>query len=710
MMAKPKKPSHVRGNKAHSGQYGRPRSPRDRRPPPREPKRIGRRDEPRYDSTAPYNFVPLPESALLVDNLADFEVKVGNATPKLWDTHNLFAEGKHSGVIELTLTTETETYIRCALPAGEKRGANDAPTPDFFSYGDPSMPVIPGSSIRGMVRTLVEILSFGKFTSLDGFKQLIYRAVGDTTSHGDYYRNRLLGPNSPEPGEKYRFEYPIRDMHGGFLKKRGMEWTIVPSKEYKNESIVHIPCTEIPAGIWGPSAQKCRSDPAKDTPQRVYIIPPKRKVSRRGSDTFILEMAIVERISTRPQPDYVEAWVIPSGWMKNKKFFRAIYGCDENADEVHVPRDMWELYEDDAAISRGIKNRSLGDGSPVFYLLDASRQSDENPSGLVFFGPTMMFRLPYMKSIGNHVPEHLRGSGMDLAEALFGTVRSAERTAVRGRLRFGDALLTMENGSPLLDPNGKTRMPKILSGPKPTSFQHYLEQKANDKKQLLDWDRDAVIRGHKLYWHKKNVKPQDIFEEQSQSKDGREPKKRDTQHTLIRPIKRGVTFRASVAFDNLCDIELGALLTALDLPESKRHKLGMGKPLGMGTVRIRPVLKIVSRTKRYEALFFQDGTPNQGWVDQAGTHKIADRARTSFEKLILEHSKSQVESIWNIPRLKHLAELLEWDNAPPMDKTGYMELPLWKERYVLPSARGVRSSNTRPAQKESQPAPREDRG
>ena len=52
----------------------------------------------------------------------------------------------------------------------------------------------------------------------------------------------------------------------------------------------------------------------------------------------------------------------------------------------------------------------------------------------------------------------------------------------------------------------------------------------------------------------------------------------------------------------------GALLTALDLPPPKRHKMGVGKPLGLGTVKLTPHLILqtrtpnVQQTARYDTL------------------------------------------------------------------------------------------------------------
>jgi hypothetical protein len=50
-------------------------------------------------------------------------------------------------------------------------------------------------------------------------------------------------------------------------------------------------------------------------------------------------------------------------------------------------------------------------------------------------------------------------------------------------------------------------------------------------------------------------------------------------------VKPGVWFEATIRVSNLSDVELGALLWLLDLPDDCHHRLGGGKPLGFGSVR-----------------------------------------------------------------------------------------------------------------------------
>ena len=86
-------------------------------------------------SRAPYNFIPLNRVIVKAEEIPNFDF-------------SKFHMDKFNGYIKLDIKTKTPLFIR-----GE--GSN------FFSAG--GYVKIPGSSLRGMVRTLIEITSFGKY-------------------------------------------------------------------------------------------------------------------------------------------------------------------------------------------------------------------------------------------------------------------------------------------------------------------------------------------------------------------------------------------------------------------------------------------------------------------------------------------------------------------------------------------------------------------
>jgi hypothetical protein len=158
-------------------------------------------------------------------------------------------------------------------------------------------------------------------------------------------------------------------------------------------------------------------------------------------------------------------------------------------------------------------------------------------------------------------------------------------------------------------------------------------------------------------------------------------------------------------------VELGALLTVLQLKPSQRHHLGMGKPLGMGSVRVETVVHLIDRTARYTSLFGDDHRVSSGEIVPAEVEKITARCRQLFEAAVRTHYRNtdanpvgSLTDLWAIPRLRALAALLEWDKAPLLERTGYAppgvkedDLRWWEERRVLPTPELVAGIEEQPA-------------
>lgn len=678
-------------------------------------------------SKAPYNFIPLPE-------------KVMTLSPDDLPRHDRYITGRYTGWIDLTITTETPLYVRCGPDVVDIRSEDPGDSPadltrkhrhrqNFFHHGDPEHPVLPGSSIRGMIRSLVEILGFGKLQWFTD-KQLIYRAVGDTSSLGQHYRDQMLGPNRKTLPHML-FEYPLSRLRGGYLEKDGPDWKIRPAREFpaaNSESFVHV---EYAMSGVGPHPQG-RYGPNDIVP--VFVRPPTARTQPpRTNPNLALNLAYISTaadiVQGTPKPAGFESgFLVRSGHMKTGKHMHCvIYEKDTSANLISIPRTMWQLYEEDRDLTRGILARELKQpGDPLFYLVDPGVKSSANPDGLVFFGPTMMFRLPYTHRISDFVPQGLRNpQDIDLADAMFGTV---DRTpAIKGRVYFEDARWDGNGEHPFFQPDDAgLGSPKILSSPKPTSFQHYLVQPfvqppkesaakgADNRLTLHNWDQPtpgtyefrnaddqivatgtgSVLRGHKRYWHRKTDNLDDIFE--------RKLRQDSTQHTIIRPVKENTTFIGRVRFENLADVELGALLTALQLPGGKRHQIGMGKPLGMASVKITAALHLTERAQpgeqnRYARLFADDGSLHLGELPSEQTHEVEGRAKETFCKAMVQHHNSSAASalpvdtdLWAIPRLSVLALMLESNDPRTQGKTDYEPLgDSWKERRVLPTPQGV---------------------
>ena len=306
---------------------------------------------------------------------------------------------------------------------------------------------------------------------------------------------------------------------------------------------------------------------------------------------------------------------------------------------------------------------------------------------LTFLGRAQMFRLPYASSPLDLVPARLcrPDDSTDLAEAIFGYVTARGRTTGRaGRVYFTDAVCERNQGSVWL--SEKPITPQILAGPKPTTFQHYLVQNKtkghdpDDKRKLAHYGTptpdETVIRGHKLYWHKEaDLTVEDFLETNDIDWNT------DTQHTQIRPVRKEVTFLFRVYFENLTDVELGALLWVLNLPDGHHHKVGMGKPLGLGSVAIKPHLVLTNLPSRYQRLF-----DAQGWHRGERIEAKWEQFRQAFEQYVLGHmskeERGNAESLAELTRIRMLLKMLEWPG--PKAGTGYMSLDAFRGSPVLP--------------------------
>ncbi|RIK82025.1 TIGR03986 family CRISPR-associated RAMP protein [candidate division KSB1 bacterium] len=623
---------------------------------------------------APYNFVPLPERVV---TLAMKDLPDQGIYGKDHDGKNLL-----SGYLDCELTTASPLYVRAGItPQYFQLGKDTKDQSDFFYVRDASEPVIPGSSLRGMLRNLVEIASFSKVSSVSD-KRPVYRAVGDITSHGENYRKTLMR----DEGEKHYT--PL--MHGGYMVRTATnDWAIRPAKNIGGTTFARIRIDER-------LFDQLRKVKNCQTAFEIFIeTGPYDYVEVKGGFLHT-KIARVLRADPSPAKGLRSATLARSGWIFSKKTEAVIYEPDQNVKPLDLDDDQIDAYREQ--LSKEAK-KLLGekgvlvDGHPVFYVLDEKGK-------VFFFGHCRMLRLPYPRSPFECVPESLRrDEELDMAEAIFGYSKRFENGqthAYAGRVSISDATLVPDQKDLWFAPN-KTVIPKILSGPKPTTFQHYLVQTRPNKFQigrtrdgrpkyeirLFDYASrspdETVIRGHKLYWHKNRVALRDIQETQQIKSDG------DSQHTQMQPVRPGVKFCFKVRFENLSETELGALLWVLQIGSDERYrlKLGMGKPLGMGAVRVNAKLHVIDREGRYAKLFGSDK-----WHEGASEDETKSRdAIAAFQRFVLgELNEKVARQLEELERIKALLHMLSWPGPDPA-LTRYMEI----ERPDPTAKRGKRN-------------------
>ena len=320
---------------------------------------------------------------------------------------------------------------------------------------------------------------------------------------------------------------------------------------------------------------------------KQYFICPATFKRQKGID---IDKAVIWR------NDCVEVY---TGKMDGKKHFYRINSPRWNEKYI-VPENIRKSYEDDKSRNKmsllnnkqisktGREGLKILKGAEVYDYIVPCFYVAEN--GVVsHFGAGPYYRIPYINSIGDHVSDKLKKSGIDFADAIFGC-----KEAWGSRVFFEDLFMDNKNKANFISKNYM----KPLMTPNPTSFQNYLEADENNEPQ--HWDIEAAqIRGYKLYWHKQ---PKWIVETDKGEKIN------NNFNKLIEPLKEGQHFYGRIRFENLDKTELGALAKLFEIGAEKNccFKLGMGKPYGLGSVELKGKLYIKNKDC-YTKLFDENG-------------------------------------------------------------------------------------------------------
>jgi CRISPR-associated protein (TIGR03986 family) len=550
---------------------------------------------------APYNFVPVSEHVFFPpwSQLATQDVP--------------FEDGI-SGKFEIEVTAETPIFVRGTDPEKEKEEK------DFFRTADGQY-ALPGSSLRGMLRNVIEIATFGKLRRVDdrryGVRDLHNREVyvGHMAAILDGRPTPLVsagwltkGPDFDagdddavvahiEPCDFAKIEYGlleqlaqqrgVRGFNPGLRQSGPKKYEAWEKARARRDVSVEASVTRgrLPGSRWvsdfGTVAKLQGSfqgqivftgQPSEHSPSRA----PRKGAGRAKHHDFVFR---------NPIPESPRGAVIPvlKRVFRDFEFIHSDRGQQHRATEA--PNAEWGHWQD--AFRKGER-------VPVFFLLDDKRD-------LRSFGLAMMFRLAYLQSIreaiGNAQPAH-DSQTRDFAETLFGHVpeerrRSRENNeggeaerALKGRVSIG---LGVATGKP--QPLAPVRV--VLGAPKASYYPNYIEQSETEPGGAPPWVNRAAsymtlmgdpegariprARGWKRY------RPQD-----AQLNPPIPPRAGENVITRFTPLPAGTSVRARVRLHNVNRVELGALLWALRFGGEPGcfHTLGMAKSHGFGRVRV----------------------------------------------------------------------------------------------------------------------------
>lgn len=425
--------------------------------------------------------------------------------------------GDLTGKITVSLTVKTPLAIPDTdNKTIEKVMINDKPHDHkvypFFNVA--GKPVIPGSQLRGMIRSAYETLSNSCYS---------------------VNNNNIMSARHANPGTP------------GLIQFKGGKWHLYDAKSNKDRG------------------QKL--NPATDVRRTWYDI------RGKGLKTKII-------CSTGTEIECVN-------------IDRAIDNYEKNIKKYDVEGSAFRRYK--SRLTFGIRK----DGAlyPVFY--EIVEYEGEN---YVYLSLSQMGRYVFDNRLDDLLGSHSacsKHSGTELCKActLFGMIpdKGIKRKACAGKLRFSDAQVRD------FESMGTVTL-KELAGPKITSVEYYtvrpdsalywtFDYKIGAYKRVQTDDKnvsliplkekcEVSISGRKYFLHNPLLKAQDYSTA--------EKTKRNSSMELCKP---GSVFSFDIFFEKISESQLKELLWTIAIGENtedgnQMYKLGHGKPLGLGSVKL----------------------------------------------------------------------------------------------------------------------------
>ncbi len=589
---------------------------------------------------SPYNFVPL-SNFVYFPTWAD---QVSQDVP--------FSDGI-CGSLEIEVTAKTPIYIRNGGNFDEdtKKRNQDPNYQDFFSILDHRY-TIPGTSFKGMLRNIVEIISFSKI-----------RVDDNRYSIRDLYFKKYTG----EITEQTRSGYRSKAL-AGWLQLEGEDWVLIPCEYGRVEQSELENYRDIHIGIRRESAKDKYRAWGEDNLQIKFDIDTEEKPYSHSCGNLLYRKATNIGSGRTSGTLVFTGQPMPRGRPRTKHLEFIFFDPSRERIPVnHLQKDFEFIHSDPKDKNKpneewGYWKPQLQAGGqvPVFYL--------EKPDGSVAsMGLAMMYRLPYQYSIAEAVehtsPKHRDSTRHDLAELMFGYVSEHGKTtsALRGRVQVGHLQMVQTPG---IDSKtlSESLVTTVLGGPKPTYYPNYIEQKINTQGNITTneyttfMDSDCRIRGWKRYAVRKDGESPNPSEP---------PTVKDKENldvaTTFRPLKAGTQFRGKIRVHNLRPIELGALIWALTWGgnPSLRHIVGMAKPYGYGAIQVTII-----------------GSSLKNASSQTVDIARITRTMTEFEQA-MEHENHDWKKSDQIRELQAMANP---NSNPPMDNTEYPSLR--KNKFV----------------------------
>lgn len=597
---------------------------------------------------APYNFVPF------TPNVYQYPME-----KQVW--HDDVSNELFTGEIQYTVTAHTPVII----DNGEGR---------FYktSYGEYA---IPGSSVRGLIRSNVQILGLSSVDDdIDNYS-LMYRNI---RSEKEY--QKILGAVQIPVDPKHKIGV-LKNVKAGYLKKEGNKYVIYQTKinkidkKYGNMNyyalserrIVHE-YLESQKGHGTFSYEfflKNGKSILQHTFKKDFV-----KVVKKGKDHYIgdknkdyrpyfdeisYDIAGTKQVTAVGAPGKYpkSGYVISTGSMNEKKAVYIIPEIDESKETIEIsPKDI-EYFKIDLKKRENTLKRFKGkeffnlpekDGKrkPVFYF---------EQNGRLYFGFTPHLRLFYQHTIKEGLPDTHKYSSVDYGKAIFGY--SSQKESYKSKVYFSDAIILPETNTAEL-----SKKEMIPSEPKPTSYLDYLVQPEHG--DPVTYNNPCMqLRGIKQYWLHEKAEPTEAGPDKEKVK------------ISFYPLKAGTSFRGKIRFKNMTQDELGLLLWSIRLDlERSMMNIGKAKPYGYG--RIAVSLESVKKLDKQKAYSLEQLELNPyEELDENDIASLIQAYKAHINQYLEKHKMKKIEELAFI---RDFFSMKNNERKPDAEKIRYMSI------------------------------------
>lgn len=475
--------------------------------------------------TAPFNFVPLSSKVFY----PDWTDQVSQDVP--------FSDGE-DGVIELEITNHTPLFTR----NGHRRDEDTPYSSHILNPDGTRRYFIPGSTLRGCFRSVLEIMSFGKMERYEDDSFAMPREFDTKKSdNADYMK-------------------AVKQVSCGWLQKQENNYVIYPCAK----GVQKISHKDIKRNF--PTFYKGKDHETAECKQTSLCFD--EVYPTIHIDTDSIAYSENKKLCFVPAGNYK---VVCTGYMKWKNHEYLFSEAESN--KIDVPPEVFHAFESvhknteyyaGRSGKRGFLAQRLYNGEriPVFYTQENGK--------ITAIGITRMLRYPYSYRVSDLVTNgcsNQNGAKMDLPDILFGCIHKTK--SLKSRVTISHAFCKKQiSDEQLLCRFG------ILGQPKSSYYPYYLNQDARNGKYVTYGTRGATIAGRKRY----RISDGSLRELPHNEK---ENKNVQTEFNAI-PAKQ--TFCGRIVVHNVRKVEIGALLSAILMNETKGcyHNLGLAKSFGYG--------------------------------------------------------------------------------------------------------------------------------